>query len=98
MRFSDLVMTATGIAGRSIAKNWERNGNRRESVATESAEIAHRRFTPPMNKNLFTIMVDLGILLALLAIAFGLWFYPWITLLVIALLMLGGCLTGEHSK
>jgi len=51
-----------------------------------------------MNKNLFTIMVDLGILLALLAIAFGLWFYPWITLLVIALLLLGGCLTGEHSK
>ena len=50
-----------------------------------------------MSKNTSTIMIDLGILLALVAISFGIWFYPWVTLLVLALLLLGGSLTGKDS-
>jgi hypothetical protein len=49
-----------------------------------------------LSKNTSTLLVDIGILLALVAISFGIWFYPWITLLLLALLLLGGCLTGQH--
>ena len=48
-------------------------------------------------KNATTVLVDFGVLLALVAISFGIWFYPWVTLLVLALLLVCGCLTGEHS-
>jgi hypothetical protein len=48
-----------------------------------------------MSKNTSTLFVDIGILLALVAIAFGLWNYPWITLLALALLLLGGCIFGH---
>jgi len=50
-----------------------------------------------MSKNTSTMLVDIGILLALVAISFGMWFYPWITLIALALLLLGGCFTGQHS-
>ena len=50
-----------------------------------------------MNKTVLTIMVDFGILLALVAIVFGLWFHPWITVLALALFFLGGCFIGQHS-
>jgi hypothetical protein len=51
-----------------------------------------------MKKTATTIFVDLGILLALVAISFGLWYCPWITLLLLALFLLGGCLSGQHSR
>jgi len=49
-----------------------------------------------MNHTITTTLVDLGILLALAALALGIWFCPWITVLVIALMMLGGLLFGQH--
>ena len=52
--------------------------------------------SPPMKKTATTMMVDLSILLALVAISFGLWYYPWITLIVLALLLLGGCLSRQN--
>jgi hypothetical protein len=51
-----------------------------------------------MNKNVTTIIVDLGVLLVLVAISFGIWFYPWITALVLVLLLIGGCLCGQDSR
>jgi len=51
-----------------------------------------------MKKTATTMMVDLGILLALIAISFGLWYYPWITLIVLALFLLGGCLSRQKSE
>lgn len=51
-----------------------------------------------MNKNVTTILVDVGTLLALVAISFGIWFHPWITLLLLALLLLGGCLSGKDKE
>jgi len=50
-----------------------------------------------MKKSSTTILVDLGVVMALVAIAFGIWFCPWVTLLVLALFLLGGCLTGQKS-
>ncbi len=50
-----------------------------------------------MNKNVPTIIVDLSVLLALDAISFGIWFYPWITALVPVLLLIDGCLAGQNS-
>ena len=41
------------------------------------------------------MMVDLSILLALVAISFGIWYYPWITLIALALFLLGGCLVRQ---
>jgi hypothetical protein len=51
-----------------------------------------------MNKNVTTIVVDLGTLLALVAISFGIWFYPWITLLLLTLLLVAGCLSGKDKN
>jgi len=53
--------------------------------------------TPPMNKNLVTMLVDFGIMLLLVALSFGLWYSPWITVLLIGLFLLGGFLFGRHS-
>jgi len=50
-----------------------------------------------MSNNSKTTMIDFGILLALVAVSFGLWYYPWVTLLVLALILLGGCLFGHDS-
>ena len=50
-----------------------------------------------MNKTTTTILVDIGVLLALVAISFGIWYYPWITLIALALLLIGGCLFGQES-
>lgn len=36
--------------------------------------------------------MDTGVLLALVAISIAVWYYPWLTLLVLALLLLAGCL------
>ena len=44
---------------------------------------------PYMNKNVTTIIVDIGVLMVLLAISFGIWFYPWITLVLLALVLIG---------
>ena len=46
-------------------------------------------------KTATTVLVDLGVLLALVAIAFGIWYYPWSTLLLLALVLLGGCVFGQ---
>ena len=43
------------------------------------------------------MIVDLGILTALVAISFGLWYYPWITLIVLVLVLVGGCLSRQKS-
>jgi uncharacterized membrane protein YesL len=51
-----------------------------------------------MSKNTSTMLVDIGILLALVAISFGIWYFPWITLLVLALILLGGCVIGPHPE
>ena len=48
-----------------------------------------------MNKTIAIILTDLGVLLALVAFSMGIWYYPWITLVVLALLLLGGCLFGS---
>ncbi len=48
-----------------------------------------------MNENEKTMLVDAGILLSMLAISFGIWFYPWITMVALALLLLGGYLSGK---
>lgn len=45
-----------------------------------------------MNKNTLTMLVDLGTLLGLVALSLGIWYYPWVTLVGLALLLLGGCL------
>jgi len=44
------------------------------------------------------MLLDIGALLALVAISFGIWFYPWFTLLLLALLLLGGCLSGKARE
>jgi len=49
-----------------------------------------------MSKNTSTLFVDIGILLALVAVAFGIWYFPWTTLLVLALILLGGCVFGHN--
>lgn len=51
--------------------------------------------TLPRNKNVTTMLLDIG---ALVAISFGIWFYPWFTLLLLALLLLGGCLSGKARE
>jgi hypothetical protein len=51
-----------------------------------------------MSKNTSTLLVDLGILAVLVAIAFGLWYFPWATLLVLALTLAGGCFAGKHGQ
>lgn len=51
-----------------------------------------------MNKNMTTTCVDLGILLALVAISIGIWFYPWITLIVLGLVLLCGFLSSKPWK
>lgn len=43
------------------------------------------------------MLTDLGILLALVAISLGIWYYLWITLIALAALLLGGCLSGQKS-
>jgi len=43
------------------------------------------------------MIVDISILLALVAISIGFWFYPWVTLLVLALVLFGGCIFGQDS-
>lgn len=48
-----------------------------------------------MNKNLNTTFFDLAILLALAAISLGIWFYPWLTVAVLGLVMLGGFLSSK---
>ena len=50
-----------------------------------------------MSKNVTTMIVDIGILLVLMAISLGIWFYPWITLLLMALILVGGCIFGRDS-
>jgi len=50
-----------------------------------------------MSKNVTTMIVDIGILLVLVAISLGIWFYPWITLLLMALILVGGCIFGRDS-
>lgn len=50
-----------------------------------------------MNKNITTMIVDIGILLVLVAIAFGIWFCPWITVFLLAIVVLGGCFFGHDS-
>ena len=50
-----------------------------------------------MKKPATTMFVDLSILLVLVAISFGIWYYPWITLIALALVLLGGCLSGQKS-
>ena len=49
-----------------------------------------------MNKKFTIALVDAGILLVLLALSFGIWFYPWSTLLILAPLLLGGTLFGQR--
>ena len=44
------------------------------------------------------MLVDVGVLLALTAISLGIWFYPWITLLLLALLLPGGYLFGKDKE
>ena len=44
------------------------------------------------------MLVDIGVMLALVVIAFGIWYYPWLTLLVLALFVLGGCLAGHDTQ
>jgi hypothetical protein len=53
--------------------------------------------TPSINKIVTTMIVDISILLALVAISIGFWFYPWVTLLVLALVLFGGCIFGQDS-
>jgi hypothetical protein len=50
-----------------------------------------------MNKNVTTMIVDLSILLVLVAISLGIWFHPWITLVLVALVLTGGCVFGHES-
>jgi hypothetical protein len=50
-----------------------------------------------MNKNLCAVLVDIGVLLLIVALAFGLWYHPVITVLLVALIPVGGCLFGHHS-
>ena len=50
-----------------------------------------------MKENVTTVIVDAGVLLVLLAISFGIWFYPWITLVLLALVLVGGCVFGQDS-
>ena len=51
-----------------------------------------------MNKNVTTMLMDLGVLAALTAISLGIWFYPWLTLLALVLLASGGCLFDKKEK
>ena len=50
-----------------------------------------------MKQTLITMLVDLGILLFLVAVSFGLWFCPWITVLLFDLVLLGGYFFGHDS-
>ncbi len=51
-----------------------------------------------MNKNVKTIFVDIGILLALLGISLGIWFYPLLTVVLLALVLVCGCFPSQHSE
>jgi len=50
-----------------------------------------------MNKNFATMLVDIGILLGLVAISIGIWFYPWTTLVLLILFLLAGFLFSHDS-
>ena len=51
-----------------------------------------------MNKKLTTMLVDVGILLLLVALSFGLWCSPWITVGLVALMLLGGFFLGRDTR
>jgi hypothetical protein len=51
----------------------------------------------PVNKPLLTMIVDIGILAVLVAISLGIWFYPWITVAVLAVAVCVGCFTTRHT-
>jgi hypothetical protein len=51
-----------------------------------------------MKKTLTTMIVDISILLALVAISIGIWYYPWLTLLAMVLLLFGGWFFGRESR
>jgi hypothetical protein len=48
-----------------------------------------------MKKTANTIMLEAGFLLGMVAISLGLWYYPWATLVALAMLLLGGFLLGN---
>jgi hypothetical protein len=48
-----------------------------------------------VNKNLSTMIFDIGILVALVLPLLGIWHYPWVTLAALALLILGGSLLSN---
>jgi len=50
-----------------------------------------------MTNHVSTMFTDIGILLALVAISLGIWFYPWVTLILLALLLVVGFLTHQGS-
>lgn len=50
-----------------------------------------------MNNNVTTALIDICVILALVAISLSIWFYPWISVLMLALLVAGGCLAGKDS-
>lgn len=50
-----------------------------------------------MNKPVITMIVDIGILLVLVAISLGIWFYPWITLMLLAAGLCAGCFARHNS-
>ncbi len=45
-----------------------------------------------MNKDTVTMLLDLVAIAALVILSLGIWYYPWITVVTLALLLLTGCL------
>ena len=50
-----------------------------------------------MKASITTFVIGVGILLALIALTFGIWFYPGIALLALVLVPLGACLSEKKS-
>ena len=50
-----------------------------------------------MKASITTFGIGVGILLALIALTFGIWFYPGISLLALVLVPLGACLSEKKS-
>ncbi|MGA3172565.1 MAG: hypothetical protein ABSE62_16305 [Chthoniobacteraceae bacterium] len=48
-----------------------------------------------MSKNTSTMLVDVGTLLALMAISLGVWYYPWFAVIALALLLFTGCVLAK---
>ena len=71
----------------------------RAATAYLTSHIGFRYYidSVSMKASITTFVIGVGILLALIALTFGIWFYPGIALLALVLVPLGACLSEKKS-